>query len=178
MEVRQQKLGLTIHGIPLEDMDISDEASKRNTWTQLEQHNGIEITGIKPLRQKARTTTNRRHQSITIFTSQTEAANRCLKTGFYINRYRYYPEKYAPQYRITQCFNCQGYGHRAAECKGKQTCGRCSGEHRTDECNSDKESCAGCQGEHAAWHHECPKRKAISKELEEAKRKGNAFFNE
>ncbi|KAL0153030.1 hypothetical protein M9458_051629, partial [Cirrhinus mrigala] len=28
-----------------------------------------------------------------------------------------------------RCFKCQRYGHVAAVCKGKQRCGKCSGEH-------------------------------------------------
>ena len=100
MEIRQPKCGFTIHGIPIEDLDISSEASRRNIMTQLEQYNsdkGIKITGLEPLRQKAKTTTNTRHISITMFTNEAAAANRCIKSGFYINKYRYFPEKYAPQ---------------------------------------------------------------------------------
>jgi len=31
----------------------------------------------------------------------TEAADKCIKTGFYINHAQYMPEKYTPQLRIT-----------------------------------------------------------------------------
>lgn len=46
---------------------------------------------------------------------------------------------------IVRCFKCCRYGHIAAKCEGKLTCGKCSGEHKTEECKSDLMKCVNCQ---------------------------------
>lgn len=38
--------------------------------------------------------------------------------------------------RTMQCFNCWRYGHLARNCKNKQTCVKCSGEHDVKQCES------------------------------------------
>ncbi|KAH1015643.1 hypothetical protein HUJ04_006993 [Dendroctonus ponderosae] len=49
---------------------------------------------------------------------------------------------------ITQCYNCQGYGHIAPKCTNKIACGYCSAEHDTRSCpnkeHSEKHKCILC----------------------------------
>lgn len=37
---------------------------------------------------------------------------------------------------VTRCYNCQGYGHSSRFCKGKRTCGHCSGDHDRKDCEA------------------------------------------
>lgn len=37
---------------------------------------------------------------------------------------------------VTRCYDCQGYGHPSKFCKGKRTCGHCSGDHDLKDCTS------------------------------------------
>ncbi|MGL4647017.1 MAG: hypothetical protein ACRCVL_08025, partial [Cetobacterium sp.] len=56
-----------------------------------------------------------------------------------------------------RCFEkCQKYGHVAAVCKGKQRCGRCSGEHEYVKCGEGVQlKCCNCGGEHSAAYRGC-----------------------
>lgn len=43
---------------------------------------------------------------------------------------------------ILRCFNCSGYGHKAAECKNKSTCSKCGQAKHTIECTEFQ--CVNC----------------------------------
>ena len=52
--------------------------------------------------------------------------------------------------KITQCHNCQMYGHRAMHCQVKTFCSSCSGNHKTIDCTEPQTAvkCANCNGAH------------------------------
>ncbi len=56
-----------------------------------------------------------------------------------------------------RCYKCQGWGHFARACQGKETCGICSGEHATKTCtqNQQQQTCPNCKGDHPAWSNQC-----------------------
>ena len=178
--MRKPKYGIVLHAVPTHDLDSTNV--KEHTMKYLEQENhgkDIHILKVAPLRRRPRDHHSpTKHNSVIVYMDNAEAADKCIKTGFYINHARYMPEKYTPQLRITQCFNCQAYGHLASQCKHKPACGKCGGEHTTRECNSVEFSCIGCGGDHPAWHHECPKRIEVSKKRAETRRKTSTYFNE
>lgn len=60
--------------------------------------------------------------------------------------------------RITQCYNCQLYGHGASNCKVKAFCAICAENHKTSDCKSLTIKCANCGGDHKASSNECPSR--------------------
>ena len=68
---------------------------------------------------------------------------------------------------------CQHYGHFAKDCPtpDEPVCGRCSGNHRTDGCNSNEKKCINCvrkghyESNHEAFDHKCPTFKKHEKEL-------------
>ena len=63
-----------------------------------------------------------------------------------------------------QCYNCQGFGHNASDCRYKTKCVICFGPHRASECraknlaNEELSSlkCSNCRGDHAANYGGCP----------------------
>ncbi|KAL0808747.1 hypothetical protein ABMA28_012428 [Loxostege sticticalis] len=66
---------------------------------------------------------------------------------------------------IVQCYRCLTYGHLAKDCKEKETCGYCAGNHDTRGCPNREgpprcRNCVGAPGEplagHPAYSHECP----------------------
>jgi len=65
---------------------------------------------------------------------------------------------------VKRCFNCQKFGHFAAECPTPQTpmCGKCSGEHSTRNCTNQTVGCINCKRDnleyksHSASYHGCP----------------------
>ncbi len=59
-----------------------------------------------------------------------------------------------------RCFKCQRMGHTAGQCKGKQRCARCGGEHDYGKCGQDaKIRCCNCGREHSAAFGGCPVQK-------------------
>lgn len=73
-----------------------------------------------------------------------------------------------PYYDILQCFNCQDYGHSAANCKGKLACRTCAGNHCASQCNRNTRhpSCVNCARinpqdhpqHHRSTYDACPQR--------------------
>ena len=63
-----------------------------------------------------------------------------------------------------RCNNCQHFGHFAKECPtaDEPSCGKCSGDHRTDQCSSEEKKCINCvrknvaESNHTAFDHKCP----------------------
>ena len=87
----------------------------------------------------------------------------------YQQRYRVRPYFEKPW----QCFNCQGFGHNASDCRSKSRCVVCSGHHILGKCSSQNLSqdekknfpvkCVNCHGEHTASYGGCPNVKFAKK---------------
>ena len=137
----RRNYGLAINGIHKADLDPSTltEEELEQTKQELEEENesrGLHVTKLTLLRhsqkylQKAAA-----HHSVVVFTHSLEEANKCLRQGIIIKGKYYLPEKYTPQYNITQCYKCYHYGHMAKHCKSKQKCGKCGSEdHEANNC--------------------------------------------
>ena len=179
LTVRQPKYGIVIPGVPT-GLISPDATGDPELIKQIEQQNkgsGLEIVEMRPLRRKLRGIPN--DFSLLIFTRDPRKADLCLKHGLYINYQRFTAEKYTPQLQLTQCYRCQGFGHRAATCKSlHEICGKCSEHHRTAECHSETHKCTGCKGEHPAWHESCPNKINAIEKLKARKRQTQAYFND
>ena len=46
--------------------------------------------------------------------------------------------------RVTQCYNCQMFGHGSSRCTVKTFCANCAGRHKTSDCIETIEKCANC----------------------------------
>lgn len=59
--------------------------------------------------------------------------------------------------KLTQCHNCQLYGHGAKQCEIKTSCAYCVKNHLASECpNKTAVSCANCKGNHPSTDANCP----------------------
>ena len=86
-------------------------------------------------------------------------------------------EKYAPHLHISQCYKCQGFGHRSTFCKRMNKCGKCGcEEHATSECKATEPHCVNCEGAYEAWHLGCVKRDEEARRLYQLKREALSFF--
>jgi hypothetical protein len=67
---------------------------------------------------------------------------------------------------IHRCFNCNGFGHNASDCKNQLSCAKCSGHHKSIDCNTEVKKCINCikanvkyklniNINHVAWSNEC-----------------------
>jgi len=71
---------------------------------------------------------------------------------------------------ISQCFNCQQYGHTRAYCGYLPRCVRCGDEHQSSDCPNSRDlppKCALCSDNHPANYKGC----SIYKELQRRKRR-------
>lgn len=65
---------------------------------------------------------------------------------------------------ITQCHNCQMFGHGEKNCHVKTFCANCSGPHKTSECSvNDKIQCANCKESHRSTDPNCVSRQHFLK---------------
>ena len=74
----------------------------------------------------------------------------------------YKVEEFRQPVSVTQCFNCQSFGHLAKNCRSKQKCLICSESHSHKGCpnkEARKPKCANCKGPHVASYKGCPEYK-------------------
>lgn len=109
-----------------------------------------------------------------IYCTDDSTVDKLISNGIYLCARFFSCEKPHILPTIQQCFNCQGYGHEASRCNGKQACAKCGEEHRTKSCSRDKDSyvCINCCQAHASWSTRCPEFQVA---LEERKRRNQTI---
>ena len=106
------------------------------------------------------------YATITFTFSTAQQANEAIEHGILWNGERRECKRPVPRLRITQCRNCQAYGHILKECSSAPRCCVCAGIHLSTACTHDatveKEcrKCALCGGAHIATEENCNTRKA------------------
>ena len=74
----------------------------------------------------------------------------------------YQLEEFRRPISVTQCFNCQSFGHSAKNCRSKQKCLICGESHSHKGCpnrEAKKAKCANCSGPDVASYRGCPEYK-------------------
>ena len=74
----------------------------------------------------------------------------------------YEVEEFQSPVSVTQCFNCQSFGHSVKNCGSKQKCLICGENHSYKGClnrEARKPKCANCKGSHVASYKGCPEYK-------------------
>jgi hypothetical protein len=186
IQIYKPRYGFVIHGVPVQAINLEPgyENSKEyeNTIDEWQKENAnrnnVTITCIKALtRRKPRTENIRKkHQSIIVFTDDTEAADRCIGNSFIIESQSLAAEKYAPHLQLKQCYKCHKFGHTAYNCIKKAQCGKCSHDHPTAECTTDDRRCINCGGDHEAWHIKCPERSIAGEKAQDERERQSPFF--
>jgi hypothetical protein len=105
----------------------------------------------------------------------TAQANRLIQEGVVMRYDLKSVEIYDPKSRVTQCFNCQQYGHIGPACTSQQRCGYCGGQHVTEDCAEKSQvtnkQCAACKvGDHTSWSQACPARQREVARAKQAQR--------
>lgn len=80
------------------------------------------------------------------------------------------------QRQITQCYNCQQYGHTSRNCGRPYKCVKCTEDHKPGECSrTSKEdgdpSCVNCKGNHTANSRQCEFYKKYKEKIDAVKAK-------
>lgn len=136
-------------------MDVSRFEDIRDDILQ-ENRPFIPNAGIKYIGLLTRTSAAKTASLVIIEFTRPQDANKIIDEGLIWQGEVFQCELYDGSCRLTQCFNCQGYGHIGTQCKATMRCGYCAQEHVSGECptKSDKsvsKKCANCRGGHEAW---------------------------
>ncbi|CAL1671737.1 unnamed protein product [Lasius platythorax] len=129
---------LIVHGVPV-DMsaeDIVQELVAQNL-------DGRDAEAVKMIYLfKAK---QNKHKTSCVIEVKPEVRKVLLERGRIFLRYA--ACALADHVRIVQCFKCLSFGHYAANCKGKPSCGHCTGEHEMKDCRSrdSKPRCVNCE---------------------------------
>jgi hypothetical protein len=181
VRIKKRKYGLVIHGVPKKDLDpnTEDEVVLRDEIEEENTSRNLQVAQVIPLRRTQKHLNKiAAHHSVVIFTHSMKEADECLKRGMSIKGRFYYPEKYTPEFNITQCYKCYKFGHLAKHCKSKQKCGNCGNEdHDIANCTNDTK-CAGCGDSHRAWHIECIERDKEGNRLKPRKQAASDYYSE
>jgi hypothetical protein len=127
---------------------------------QIEQENQLpanSITSIHWIKSPIRRTKEQRKAFALLHISDTTMANNILRDGLCIENQRISIRK--DKKEPFRCAKCQRFGHLARNCSAPtDTCGTCSGRHRTSNCNAYKTvHCVNCRSNHhASWGRSCP----------------------
>ena len=81
-----------------------------------------------------------------------------------------------------QCYNCQGFGHYAKDCRKDPVCVLCSNKHKSYDCPEREKQiktlkCKNCHGNHAAYYNGCEKIKT-AKEVEKLRAYNGISYRE
>ena len=134
-----------------------------HTIRELEQVNDLPVGAVRLIRwikPIERRTPNQRTAHAIVDFFRPEDANMAIKNGLLMKGKRCSIRKLLPE--PTRCMKCQSFdGHYAKSCTStRDTCGTCTGDHRTRDCtvtSQEHRRCANCRASgHAAWSRECP----------------------
>ncbi|XP_026479148.1 uncharacterized protein LOC113385508 [Ctenocephalides felis] len=90
-------------------------------------------------------------------------------------------DKYRSNGNITQCYNCQNFGHTSSYCNLQNRCVKCTKPHEAFSCpktRAEPAQCINCLGNHPANFKSCPKLLEIKARREQLKIKArqNVYF--
>ncbi|KAJ6470019.1 hypothetical protein C8R45DRAFT_875311, partial [Mycena sanguinolenta] len=146
-----------------EMVSVELRVEQPGTWRIVEAESGLEVGAIVSARwvkALARRAPNQKVAHLRVEFATPEAANHAIDYGLYWQGKNYRVRKSDEEPR--RCVKCQKFdGHIAHACKSLvDVCGRCAGDHRTQDCTvteSREMKCSNCQvSGHAAVDRSCP----------------------
>ena len=114
------------------------------------------ITSVKWAKAVEHRSASQRTAHLIISLNSADTANRAITNGLLVCNRRCHVER--TKREPTRCLKCQGWNHIAKECtEEKDTCGDCTGPHRTASCLTNEKRCISCKyDDHASWSRLCP----------------------
>ena len=161
--VNRRKFTIMVHGMKVASIDCSrqEDAIRQITGQNTHLRNKIEILRVqwpkKALRQGKTAT------CLIVDVATPEQANTLIDEGLLFHSELKECELYHGDCRVTQCYNCQKYGHTARVCRSQKKCGLCAAPGHDDKaCNfrndTTKHRCVNCNLNHPAWSSSCTAR--------------------
>ena len=161
--VKRTTFTVFAHSIRKSDINITQQLQ---TATKIQEQNQRAHPGLEILRvswPKGSEKNGKKVGSLIIEVPTATAANRLITEGLVFGNEIKECERFVREARVTQCYNCQRFGHIARVCRNNTTCANCAGLHSTRNCSAPRETtrkCALCKESHGAWDKECKFQKA------------------
>lgn len=144
----------------LEYLPIHMQLEQPEFLRKIEQENHLPsdvLVSIRWIKPPLRRSQAQRKAFALLQVSTASCANDILRDGICIDSERFAVRK--DKKEPTRCAKCQRYGHIARNCNALvDTCGTCSGEHRTTQCTAYRTTrCVNCKSSsHTSWGRNCP----------------------
>lgn len=176
-EPLKMKPKIKIINISEEDMELDDE-ELIHTIEKQNSINGSHIRIVKRiLKKKSQPRSKGKEDGSVIIEVDEEIHNLIIMKGKLNIGWKKCPV--FNHYSVKRCFKCWGFFHIAKNCTREETCHKCAGKHKTNECTAVKNKCVNCvfknktynlkiNDEHDALSPECP---TYKRAIEEEKRR-------
>lgn len=166
---------VVFHGVPIDFLDNTDHFADEISFRMRNAGVPGDCIKVEPLSTAAWRENQRRTSALVILSNDRAASRLASERRLSFSGAAAEIVPWSPAERLTQCFKCARFGHRAQDCKNQEACFRCAGDHRSPACldtchaRSDvchhSHKCVNCNNAHPAWHAECPSRVAAVQEL-------------
>jgi len=163
-KINRRKFTVLVHGVRMSALDCSKQDAAIKELLGQNQHlrGRVEFLRVRWPRRAVKLGKPVSHLIIDVATPA--QANLLIDDGLLFHSELKDCELYHGDCRLTQCFNCQKYGHTAKVCRDTQKCGACAAPGHSDRDCPLKNSpsahhCANCNLEHTAWSTKCRIRK-------------------
>lgn len=153
----------------IHDMPLTFDPENPEQIMELQKTNTLYIQGItiqKAAWLKRSKTPNKTSGSLIVWFDGAEQADIAISKGVMWKCDLKATEIFRSGFRLTQCFNCQKYGHIAKICTAGPKCEQCAGGHDTRTCSRNQETrCSNYSRKHTAWDQMCPVRLAAKSKV-------------
>jgi len=163
-KLRTREHTILAHGISVASIKVQDQAQAiKDIFTQNPALQGkVEIVRVGWSKKTVKY--SKKFAPLHIGIKEPEQANLLLDNGIVLGSEYHDCELFFGDCQVTQCFNCQAYGHTAKHCTNKVKCGFCATVgHKTAECSKKEDRtehrCSLCKGKHPSWSRDCRARK-------------------
>lgn len=146
---------IKVCNVSTDDENVIHSILERNDWLKNAMTNEEDLKFCKELKSK------NRDEKHCIIKCSPEIRKRISENGDYLYTL-FSKNKVYDSYRFYQCYHCQKFDHSSRECRHRQACANCGGEHRSDECTESVLSCVNCcarnlKSDHRANDLNCPR---------------------
>ena len=155
--ISRKKYPVMVHGVRTStDLKNQEQAIKKFTAENERLHPGLKA--VRMAWPRSVIEAGKPFASMIVELRTAEMANALLDKGAIEGRKELDVTYFETAARITMCFNCHKYGHFAKECKNKEWCHNCGGNHSPNACGKPKGAhCPSCKSDtHKPWSKECP----------------------
>ena len=123
-----------VHGVKMTNVDTANQgkAIEGLLLQNKTMHPDLRITRVAWC--NSAVIAKKEHSSLIIEVPTPEMGNRLLVEGLVEEHDMKTCSMFSKECRVTQCFNCQQYGHVGRVCRNATRCGHCAKMHASQEC--------------------------------------------